>query len=139
MLSSAKACPAVQEIPGRSSAEKALAAAHRGGRRSFFYAAVFLADHLPEIIEQGDYETADRALLSFCQHLAGVFDPAAHIYRWSGTSLVVMMERHVPVDVLEWEISRIPVSGARRLFPVAQYPTSDQLCREIDLFVAQNL
>lgn len=139
MPTSAKACPAVQEIPGRSNAEKALAAAHRSGRRSFSFAVIFLADQLPQILEEGDYETADRALLAFCQQLVRALPPNARVYRWSGTSLVVLLESHATGKALEWEIGRLPVIGARQLFPLADSTTPDQACREMDLFVAQNL
>ena len=69
---SAVASPAVREIPGRSEAENALAVAYTSGRRSFFQAAVFLPDHVPDFIEEGRFDLADRALLAYCQALVRV-------------------------------------------------------------------
>ena len=53
---SAVASPAVWEIPGRSQAEEALAVAYTSGRRSFYKAAVFLPDHVPDFIEEGRFD-----------------------------------------------------------------------------------
>ena len=139
MISSAKACPAVQEIPGRCNAETALAAACRSGRRSFWFAVVLLADQLPEILEAGDYETADRALLAFCQQLVRVLPPQARLYRWSGTSLVILLENHGSAGRLEWDLNRLPGIGARRVFPLASSVIPEEIYRDMDLFVAQNL
>ncbi len=139
MQNSATACPAVREIPGRSSAEKALAAAFQSGRRSFWHAIVFLPDHVPQILDAGDYDTADRALLAYCQDLVRILPPDARVCRWSGTALIAVLERAEEVTELEWAISRLPLSGARTLMPLASAASLDEFSRQVDLFVATSL
>lgn len=139
MQSSATACPAVREIPGRSCAEKALAAALSSGRRSFWYLAVFQADHVAEILEQGQYDTADRALLSYCQDLVRVLPLPARVYRWSGTALIFLMERADDPLELRRSVERLPVTGTRCLIPLVLADGVDQLAREVDLFIASSL
>jgi GGDEF domain-containing protein len=139
MQNSAKACPAVREIPGRSSAEKALAAAFESGRRSFWYAIVFLPDHIPQILDAGDYDTADRALLAYCQDLVRVLPPDARVYRWSGAALIAVLSRAEETVELQRAISRLPVGGVRTLIPLDSTASLDELGRKADFFVATSL
>ena len=134
---SAVASPAVWEIPGRSEAENALAVAHTSDRRSFFKAAVFLPDHVPDFIEEGRFDLADRALLAYCQALVKVLPPNARLYRWSATALLVLIEESVP-DRAD-PIPFLPELGTRRYFPLAEATDLTSLCREADLHIASSI
>jgi hypothetical protein len=128
------ASPAVWEIPGRSQAEEALAVAHTSDRRSFFKAAVFLPDHVPDFIEEGRFDLADRALLAYCQALVKVLPPNARLYRWSATALMVLVVQSAP-DSAD-PIPFLPELGRRRYFPLAEGTDFASLCREVDLHIA---
>ena len=126
MQGSAQCCPSVRAIPGRSDAEKALAAAHRDGRQSFYYAAIHPVREAPALIERGDWKGADDAVLASFLDLAGRVSPEDRIYRWSGTSLLVVTERTEPLCRLGF-------------LAVKNAPTLDALHRSLDLLVAASL
>lgn len=128
----------ISGIPRRSDAERALAAA-QGGGRLFFFAASFVADFVTELLDEGDCNAADSALLQFFCDLSERLPERDRIYRWTGTSLLVLMERSVPPEAVQREMDAVPVIGKREVFPLRQGCTTEQLCRRIDLFVARNL
>ena len=135
--SSALASPAVREIPGRSEAETVLAAAYASGRRHFFRAAIFMPDHVPDFMEEGRFDLADRALLAYCQALVGVLPPNARLYRWSATAMLVLIEQSEP-DTAD-PIPFLPELGSRRYFALAEVPDLAGLRRQADMHVARNL
>ena len=114
-----------------------MAAACTSGRRSFWFAAAFPADHVPEILEAGDWETADRALLAFCQALARALPPNARFYRWSGNAIVVLMERYCSSEAVRREIERVPVPGDREVFLLVSCGSQEQIARAIDAFITR--
>ena len=139
MQASAERCPAILEIPGRSDAEKALAAARPGGRRFFSFAAAFLADSAVSILDEGDWRAADTVLLAFFQDLTAKLPAHDRIYRWTGASLLVLMERSASQETVQRDMDGLAVTGKREVFPLGQGCTPEQLRHCIDLFVARNL
>ena len=139
MSSSTEPCLTIRDIPRRSGAERALAAAHGGGRRLSSFAAAFVAGFVTELLDEGDYDAADSALLQFFQDLSERLPACDRIYRWTGTSLLVLMERPAPLEAVRREMDAVPVIGKREVIPLGQVCTIEQLCRRIDLFVARNL
>ena len=137
MQTSAQACPAVQELPGRSDAEIALAAAFEGGRLSFYRVVVYLPDHITQLIEEDRCELADRALLAFCQSLVRVLPAGARLYRWTATSLVVLTDSVESAETLA--ASGIAGTGRRRTFDPASAGSLANLTRKLDFYVAQSL
>ncbi|MCP5112934.1 MAG: hypothetical protein GY953_19075 [bacterium] len=139
MQSSARLSPAVREIPGRCDAEKALAASHRGSRLSFFFATVYLVDHVPELLEQGQWRLADRALMAGFEELARLSHPGDRIFRWTGSALLVLMERDGEAAAVRAELKRLPVHSRRRVYPLYRHSTPSELSRQIDHYVSTHL
>ncbi len=116
-----------------------MAAALTSGRRCFSYAAVFLVDHATEMLDDGDWQAAEHALMSFCQELVRLLRPEARLYRWSGTSIVVLLEPHSTPETVRQELERLPVAALRQVIPLLSWPGKEHLDRAIDLFVAETI
>jgi hypothetical protein len=134
MHTSAKACPTAREIPGRSNAEEALAAALTGGRPLFVQAILLVPDHLISLTDSGDYETSDRALVASCQEFIRAVPPGSRVYRWSATSLVALTGSAESVTP-----ERCSGLGTVGLFELVDARSPEHLTREMDLFVAQHV
>lgn len=137
MQGSAKLCPAIRELPGRCDAEKALAAAQIGGRHLFLAAAV-LSNQATRRIEEGDWAGADRALLNCFENLTRAASPGDRIFRWTGSSLVMLMERSHP-DAIRRELAALPGDDRRKLFDLAEARTPETLFHRLDHFIATSL
>ena len=135
MQTSAKACPTAREIPGRSDAEVALAAAlDESGRHSFSSAVLLVPDHLFGLTETGDLETADRALVASCQDFIRVLPAGSRVFRWSATSLVALTHGDgVPA------VNRYAKLGRSEVFPLAGVESLRQFAQELDMCVAQSV
>jgi hypothetical protein len=133
---STRLCPCVRDIPGRAHAERVLAAAWTGGRP--FFAAAFLADHVPETLE-ADYRKAENLLGGFFAALSEALRPSDRVYRWSCTSFLALLERSGSWESVRQEMDRLPLEGAREVFPLTGCGSPEQICHQIDLFVAGNL
>jgi len=130
MQSSAQVCPSVSDIPGRHQAELALAAAFQGGRPSFSCAVVHPVPEAMAWTEPGFCRQADDALLAaFIELVRGAL-PGDQVFRWTATSLLVLMAE-TPDDAR----LRAARSGMFRLSCV---PNADALKRDIDQFVARS-
>ena len=139
MIASAERCPTVREIPGRSDAERALAAAQHSGRHLFPFAVAFLCEQVPAMLDNCDCIEADKSMLAFLQDLDGQLPAGDHIFRWTGTSLLVLMWRSGTFETVQREINTIVAAGKRCVFSIQNTSTPEQLYRQIDFFVAMNL
>ncbi len=134
MQTSAKACPAAREIPGRSDAEQALAAALNNARQTSIEALLLLPDHLASLTEAGEYETADRALVACCQEFVRALPPGSRVYRWSATALLAVVG--APDAAV---LKRTTTIGKTEIFSLDEYQSLEGLRRALDLFIAENL
>lgn len=139
MQSSVKAVPSVREIAGRADAERALARALASPDRAPRYAALFLAGHISRLLEDGDATTADRAMVAYVQDLIRVLRPGDRVYRWSGSSLLVLLGRETTPVVVRAEVDRLPVFGVRDVVDLRRHWSIGGLCWELDIFVAQHI
>lgn len=130
MQGSAQLCPAVRDLPGRSDAEKALAAALSGGRAFSHAVAVPLA-RATSLVDQGLWRESDDDVLRSFLNLSRTLNPGDRIFRWSGTSLLVLFES--ADNFAEW------IHDRSRLFSLEREPDACDLGRRIDLFVASSL
>jgi hypothetical protein len=137
MQSSAQLCPAIGDLPGRSDAEKALAAAYRDGRHSFFYAVALPVKRALDLLDQGDWQGADAVLLDSFLNLTRRVSVGDHLYRWSGAALLALVERHGPAETASREL-QIQL-GPRRVFRLTGEATLDRLCGQIDRHIATSL
>lgn len=127
MRTSARACPTIREIPGRFEAERALAAALKGGRRSFCRALLLLPERVAEALEARDWETADRLLMSACERIGAFARPGVRLFRWTAGSLLVILEGDPPFS---------PDGGACRMFLLSQAVDAPRLFRTLDAWAA---
>jgi hypothetical protein len=127
MRTSARACPTIREIPGRFEAERALAAALKGGRRSFCRALLFLPERVAEALEARDWETADHLLLSACERIGAFASPGVQLFRWTAGSLLVIFDGDPPLS---------PDGGSCRLFLLSPALDTPRLFRTLDAWAA---
>lgn len=139
MQSSVKVAPSVREIAGRADAERALAKALSRPGNAPRYAALFLAGHISRLLEDGDAATADRAMVAYVQDLIHALRPGDVVYRWSGSSLLVLLDRDTPPGMVRAEVERLPVFGVREVVNLRQHRSIGGLCWELDIFVAQHI
>lgn len=91
------------------------------------------------MLDNYDFLASDKAMLAFFQDVSGQLPVGDRIYRWTGTSLLVLMWRTDTLAAVQREINAVPIAGKRHVFSISQESTPEQLYRQIDLFVARNL
>jgi hypothetical protein len=134
MQCSAQVCLSVPDIPGRSAAEQALAAALAGGRPSFTHAVVVTVPEAEALFESGQYQQADNALLATFLSLAQGRPSGDQVFRWSAASLLLLTTENTEFETLADGI--YPAAGRPGVFPFSLAPSLDVLKRDIDLVVA---
>ncbi len=100
------------------------------GRKTF--AVIFVIERLDLINARFGHAVGDQMLLFYCQHLAQSFSSADKLFRWSGPSVLAVLERDAALGNVRDEVTRIASKrlsktvqvGARAvLLPVAAHWT----------------
>lgn len=142
-------------IPGRAEAEEALATAIAG--RLPVCAAVFIVDRIHLLNDCFGYDMGDRLLGAFHDRLRHRLDPADRIFRWSGTSFVVLMEGRRTVGEVRSELERVAGCDAEvtvsighgslalataaswAVFPLRGTTSKEPMVRCFDHYIAANM
>lgn len=140
----------VTGFAGRSAAEVAIHEAVDAG--DAVYIAVAVLARMESINARFGYAVGDEVLCEFAARVAGRLCSRAAFYRWSGPTIIGILQRSEPIHVIRTEVSRVAeapiskalVTGSQNAFitmsassmvlPVAP-PASDIIAR-IDRFVA---
>jgi GGDEF domain-containing protein len=108
--------------------------------------AVALAvDYYPVIADHFGCENADEALALVARRL-----PAARLYRWSGSALVVVLETVEAANLLlnsipdrytirlraQGETVEIPFTSRSKVFQGSHFESVAEVCRRIDRWIA---
>jgi GGDEF domain-containing protein len=138
-------------VPERSEAETALVAAARENRRLF--AVIFVVERVSLVNSRFGYAAGDQVLHFFAQHLVQGFSSADKLFRWSGPSFLLLMERRESHDKVRAEVTRItsqrltttiqvgarsvllPVAANWAMFPVLEIRPVQLLFQQLDSFV----
>ncbi len=148
----ATATDPVTGLAGRSAAEVALHEA--ANAPEIHYVMVAVLGKMQAINSRFGYAVGDEVLCEFAARIAGRLCSHATFYRWSGPTVIGLLQRTEPLHVIRTEVSRvaeIPISrsltGLQNAFittspawlvlPVAA-PAAD-LIMQIDKFVSQQV
>lgn len=143
----------VTGFAGRSAAEVAIHEAAESGES--LYIAVAVLGKMQAINARFGYTVGDEVLCEFAARVAGRLCSRASFFRWSGPTLLGILERTEPLHIIRAEVGRVAeapiskaiVSGEQNAFittsaatlvlPAAP-PASDLIAR-IDSFVAAQI
>ena len=138
-------------VPERSEAEAALVLAARENRRVF--AVIFAVERVNLVNSRFGYAVGDQLLHFFAQHLVQNFSAADKLFRWSGPSFLLLMERRESNEKVRAEITRVtsqrltttiqvgarsvllPVAANWAMFPVLEIRPVQLLFQHLDSFV----
>jgi GGDEF domain-containing protein len=144
----------VTGLPGRSGAETLLLEISQGNRP--VYAVLLVVERLELINMRFGYSAGDQVLLMVSQHVAQHLSRSDALFRWSGPSLLALLERRGPPKDVREEVERVagqrlektvtvvgrtillPVAINSVIFPVADYRPVQLLFQQFDLFVQGN-
>jgi len=90
-------------LPDRFEAEKSIG--ERFGEGRGLFAAIFTLQRLPAINARFGYAVGDRMLLVEAQFLARQF-PRDRLFRWTGPSILVLLERPASTEAVRSEVGR---------------------------------
>ncbi|MCE5308687.1 MAG: diguanylate cyclase [Acidobacteriales bacterium] len=142
-------------IPGRAEAEEALTNAIN--RRLPGCAAVFIVDRIHLLNDCFGYDMGDRLLDAFHDRLRRSLGPADRIFRWSGTSFVVLMEGRRTAAEVRGELERVAGGDAEitvmighgslalataaswAVFPLYGTTSKESMVRCFDHYIAANM
>ncbi len=145
----------VTGLPGPAAAEDAL----RTGIRtpSGLFVAVFVLQRLPLITTRFGQAVGDQLLITFAESLGKQIAATDRLYRWSGPSFLVLMERTEQLEQLQQELRRItrqrleqtievgsrtvllPIFCSFAVFPVSRWKGLEVLLSKMHDFVASQL
>jgi diguanylate cyclase (GGDEF)-like protein len=77
-------------LPGRPAAERCIAELASGAGR--FYAAVFVVDRVQMVNQRFGAAVGDKMIIAFAEYLQQNLSKTDRCFRWSGPSLLVMLE-----------------------------------------------
>jgi diguanylate cyclase (GGDEF)-like protein len=135
-------------LPGRAQAEQALVQAVR--RRARAFVAVISVDRFKTIQSRFGAEAADEVLLFMSLHLAQELSSCDRLFRWTGPSFLMLLERLHPLEDVRREIARLTtvklgkllhlktrsalvvVSAVWTVLPVFTTESADELVAEIE-------
>jgi GGDEF domain-containing protein len=142
----------VTGLPFRAAAERALEAACAEG--AHVHVAVFVVDRLALVNARFGYAVGDKLLNAFLERLRKHLSAADPIFRWSGPTIVALLERAAPTPVIEREMRRfaserheefiqvggrsiiLSVACSWTLIPAFEYLSAEPLIAKIDQFIA---
>jgi GGDEF domain-containing protein len=143
----------VTGFAGRSAAEVAIHEAVESGESR--YVAVAVLGKMQSINARFGYAIGDEVLCEFAARVAGGLCCRAAFYRWSGPTVIGILQRSDPVHVIRSEVARVVeapiskslVSGSQNAFittsatslvvPIA--PPAGEIISSIDIFVAAQI
>jgi GGDEF domain-containing protein len=132
-----------------------LAASIARGARVF--AAVFIVDRIHLLNDCFGYVLGDRLLGEFHERLRRRLVPADHIFRWSGTSFVALLEHRRTMGEVRGELDRmasceaevtvrlgrgalaLATAASWAVFSLQGAASTDAMVRCIDHYLAANL
>jgi GGDEF domain-containing protein len=138
-------------VSERQEAEAALVAAAKENRRVF--AVIFLVERVSLVNSRFGYAVGDQLLQFFAEHLVQNFSSSDKLYRWSGPSFLLLMERRESSEKVRAEILRVtsqrltqtvrvgarsvllPVAANWAMFPVLEIRPVQLLFQQLDAFV----
>jgi len=141
----------VSLVPERSEAEAALMAAAKENRRVF--AAIFVVERVSLVNSRFGRAVGDQLLHFFAQYLVQNFSAADKLFRWTGPSFLLLMERRESNEKVRAEIMRVtsqrltttiqvgarsvllPVAANWDMFPVLEIRPVQLLFQQLDSFV----
>lgn len=143
----------VTGFAGRSAAEVAIHEAVESGES--LYIAVAVLGKMQAINARFGYMVGDEVLCEFAARVAGRLCSRAAFFRWSGPTVLGILERSEPLHIIRSEVSRVveaPISksivnGEQNAFittsaaslVLAATPPADELITRIDSFVAAQI
>ena len=122
-----------------------------------FYAVPFVVDRLDIINDHLGYAMGDQLLEAFSRHLIRSMESRGKICRWSGTSLIALVDIVEPLDDVRTKMNRlaadgvdhwvrlrgqevcIPVVASCTVFQPGKTEELESLVEELDSFVAEHL
>ena len=140
-------------LPGRVQAERAVAQTIH--RRARAFAAAIAIDRFETIQHRFGPSAADEVLLFMSLHLARELEAGDRLFRWSGPSFLVLMERLDPLETVRREIAHLTSMRLERLlhlktrsalvvvtahwsvFPLFNGDSADQVAQAIDQWFAE--
>jgi len=143
----------VTGFAGRSAAEVAIHEAVEAGDSRYVVVAVL--GKMQSINARFGYAVGDEVLCEFAARVAGRLCSRAAFYRWNGPTVIGILQRSEPVQVIQSEVAKVVeapiskslVSGSQNAFittsaaslvlPVA--PPAGEIVSRIDTFVAAQI
>jgi GGDEF domain-containing protein len=140
----------VTGLPVRAPAVELISKACESGQTAI--AAVMVIDRLPAVHAAFGPETGDQLLRHFAGYLRRSVPSGDQLFRWTGTSLLVLVGRAIKIEALRGEIGylmeqkleytvrtatrsvRLPVTARWTLFPMM--PSSRLLIEKLDRFAS---
>jgi diguanylate cyclase (GGDEF)-like protein/PAS domain S-box-containing protein len=101
-------------LPARAQAEQALELAIRRRRRTF--AAMVTVDRFEALRSRFGNTVADEVLLFMSLHLAQDLAAGDRLFRWSGPSFLILLDRMDALEEVRGEIARLTSMKLERLF-----------------------
>jgi GGDEF domain-containing protein len=112
-LLSAPEVDPVTGLPGRAAAEAALKEAAQSSRQ--FFAVVIVANRVQLINARFGYATGDQVLRAVCKQVQTGISAEDHLFRWSGPSVLAVLERPGPVEFVRKEMGQITATKGQEL------------------------
>lgn len=146
-----RACDQLTGLGSRPNAESALALALDQEQSS--YAAFFVIDHLHSLNQRFGRKLGDEIIAMFAVHLAQNLRADDVVYRWSGPSFLVLLNRECGSDKLRRELLPVlrtrlektvesnnrmvllPINFTWMLFPILECKHTSHLVAKIDAFL----
>ena len=140
-------------LPGKEEAERAIRRAVGSPAHKFLVVAV--CSRVQAVNARFGHSVGDRVVAALAQHFRKSLSVRDQIYRWTGPTLVALLERADRIEQIRAEIRNfadtrmdktmeigqrtvlIPISAAWVVFPVL--PPIDVFLKQIDIFTAAQL
>ncbi len=148
MATPARARLVATELPGRVEAEADLRSRLYGERRC--YAAMVTVQRLELVQRHFGVAAGELCLATVAARLARILQCRDRLYRWSGATLILLLDRPTALKAVSSELreclrslslvrvenSALRVECGRTLFPLEDFTSPASLLRKIELSVA---